>query len=511
MTRQERMALALAYQQANELQDPDAPSDVDKAAQRVFGLDPKAKRSMLLPHYDKQTGFTAPEMVYQAAKAFVAPGVAMQGGNVGAEDAMNVASNVMGGGLASSAMSPVTGAVAGMGADGGAFKNAMRSTIKGAQRKAFPGIYKDPRTAVQEAEMMVAPESPNLSRLFGVTREDLAKAAETPGTAAGVIPGATAKPRGAASVEPIMQKANTKRLVDILQATQEYAPKLATGMKGWYMMDPAYNRLVDLVGEQEAGRMYSRLNALTSMASPSSDVVTELRRGTAANKLAQEGRFNEFFDLGGLDLEARQGMNLPQDLLDFPSHAYHSTAQAPAMQQYLETGQSQMKSPKVPLYMQASQASALGRQSNIPVGDAHFSRGVGLADTRDMLTIKGQEKIPAASVSKSELQTLTPWWREQVAKQAGLEAVPGQATLWGALAPQTGVDTVIGAPKLEILSDLIAKTSKRLNIPMEQARDMVLTGKAQAGKVDPNLLGVLAAGAGGAAAVDAYRRKKEEK
>lgn len=508
MTPQERLALALEYQRKQRLSDINEPSDVEKAAQDVFGLDPRAKRSTLLPYYDKKAGWIAPDLMYQAAKAFVAPGVAWKGGHVGSEDAANVAANVMGGGLASSAMRPVEGVVAGM-ADGGGIGRGIRSTIKGAQRKAFPGIYKDPAVAAREAEAMVAPESPNLSRLFGVTRADLARAAEVPGTAPGMIPGAAAKPKGASSVEPVMQNANTRRLINVLQATQEYAPNLAQGMKGWYMMDPAYNRLVNLVGEDDAKRLYSRFNALTSMASPSSDVVTELRRGSAANKLAEEGRFGDFMKYGGMPLEQREAMGLPQDLLDFPSHAYHKTAQAPAMGAFLETGQPQLKSPKVPLYLQASQASDIGRQSNIPVGDAHFSRGIGLADTRDMLTVKGQPKIPGASVSTSELQALTPWWREKVAKQAGLEAVPAQATLWGALAPQTGVETAIGAPKLEILSDLIAKTSQRLGIPMEQARDMVLMGKAQAGRADPLMLGATAAG--GAAAAELYRRNKEQK
>lgn len=514
MNNRQRVAAALAYQQERQLRELsdfspgyNSSSDVESEVQRAFGMDPKAKRGTLLPSYDKKTGWTAPDIVYQAAKALVAPGVAAQGGRVSPEDAMNVASNVMGGGLASSAIRPVEGAVAGM-ADGSGFGRGLRSTIRGAQRKAFPGIYKDPAVAAREAEAMVAPESPNLGRLFGVNRADLAKAAEAPGTAPGVIPGAAAKPKGAASVDPIMQPANTRRLINMLQATQEQAPNLATGMKGWYMMDPAYNRLVDLVGDQEAQRLYSRFNALTSMASPSSDVVTELRRGTAANKLAEEGRFNDFLKYGGIELEQRQNMGLPQDLLDFPSHAYHGTAQAPAMEKYLNTGMPQLQSPKVPMYLQASQASKIGRQSDIPVGDAHFSRGVGLADTRNMRTVKGKPKIPGASVSTSELQALTPWWRE-ISEQAGLEAVPGQATLWGAYAPQTGVETAIGAPKLEILSDLIAKTSQRLNIPMEKARDMVLLGQAQAGRADPYMLGGLAAG--GAAGAELYRRNKEDK
>jgi hypothetical protein len=385
---------------------------------------------------------------------------------------------------------------------------AGRSTIKGALRKAFPGIYDDPRVVAQRAEAMVLPESSNLGKLFGVSREDLAKAARSPGTAPGVIPKAPKKPRGSEKTEKIMSPANTRRLVEGLLATEEYAPKLRQGMTGWYMMDPAYQRLVELVGADEAAKRYARFNALTAMSSPSSDVITELMRGTAANKLAQEGRFEEFMKYGGLPIEKRMSLGLPEDLLDFPSHAYHKTAQAPAMKGYLSKGVPTLKSPKVPLYLQASQASALGRQSDIPVGDAHWSRGVGLADVRPMRMVKGEPKIPGQSVSTGELAVLAPWWRENVAKEAGLEAVPAQATAWGLYSPSTGVDTPIGQPKLEILSDLIERTSKRLNVPIEQARDMVLLGEAQAGRIDPSMLAALGVGSAAAAGYMAYQEQQ---
>ncbi len=358
---------------------------------------------------------------------------------------------------------------------------AGRSTIRGAQRKAFPGIYDDPKVIAQRAEQQVAPESPALEQLFGVTRRDLAEMSKAPGTAQAQVPGYAANPKGSAAADPIMQPANTRRLVNTLDAVREHAPKLHEGMSGWYMMDPAYDRMVDLVGKKEAGRLYDQMNNLTGMASPSSNVVTELKRGTAANMFAEQGRFDEWQEFGGMPMWRREAKELPQEFLDFPSHAYHSTAHAPAMRKYLETGQSQLKSPKVPMYIQASNASALGRQSDTLVGDAHWSRGVGLADTRNMRTIKGEPAIPGASVSTPELQQLAPWWEADVAGQAGLQAVPGQAVAWGAFAPNTGVTTRIGAGKLEILSDEIMSTAKRLGISPEEARDMVLTGKAQAG------------------------------
>ena len=73
---------------------------------------------------------------------------------------------------------------------------------------------------------------------------------------------------------------------------------------------------------------------------------------------------------------------IPESMANVKSHAYHRTAQSPAMQQYLDTGEVQLKSPKVPMYIQASSVPEVGFQTRIPVGDAHFSRAVGLADTR---------------------------------------------------------------------------------------------------------------------------------
>lgn len=78
------------------------------------------------------------------------------------------------------------------------------------------------------------------------------------------------------------------------------------------------------------------------------------------------------------------------------------------------------------------------------------------------------------------MQTLHPWWRDRVAAQAGLESVPAQALTWGAYSPYTGVESAIGAPKLEILSTQIGKVAQRLGVSPETARDMVITGKAGA-------------------------------
>jgi hypothetical protein len=82
------------------------------------------------------------------------------------------------------------------------------------------------------------------------------------------------------------------------------------------------------------------------------------------------------------------------------------------------------------------------------------------------------------------MSQLGPWWQNKIASQVGLESVPAQARAWGAFSPQTGVESPIGAPKLELLSMKIMEAANRLGITPEQARDMILTGKAYAGKAE---------------------------
>ena len=139
-----------------------------------------------------------------------------------------------------------------------------------------------------------------------------------------------------------------------------------------------------------------------------------------------------------------------------------------------------MKSPKVPLYIQSAGVPETGFQTAWPVGDAHWSRGVGLADVRT-------NKNPGASVSMPELQSLGPWWDQRVAGALGLNSVDAQARAWGTFAPATGVDTPVGAPKLELIAQKIMDAAKAYNISPEQARDLLLQGKIYAPNL--NLLG----------------------
>lgn len=354
-----------------------------------------------------------------------------------------------------------------------------KQTVANPKRNAFPGIYGDPRQVISDATSKVGPEDPLLQQLFGVSRSDLSDLAlSRQGNELGSLPGAKQNPTGAAAAHDVMTPKNAQRLTDVLGEARN-SPELYKGMTGWYAMDPLYSRFQQMYGDEEAPARFNHFITLMGMASPGSDVGTEIARGTSAHWLNNEGRFQDFLKYAG-GVDSGSTLSAPEDMAGIPGHPYHRTAQGIPMQQYLTTGSVQMKSPKVPPYIRASGVPETGFQTDLPVGDAHFARGIGLADTRGATTSRGEPTVPASSVTTPEMQTLAPWWKERVAAQAGLESVPAQALAWGAFSPYTGVKSAIGAPKLEILSSQIGKLAQRLGISPETARDMVISGKAGA-------------------------------
>jgi hypothetical protein len=84
--------------------DDEVPTSVNQAVQSQFGMNPDAERLTLLPRYDKEQGWVAPEMLFDAARGIVAPGVAGRGGEVSAEEALNLALNVAGTGFGASGL-----------------------------------------------------------------------------------------------------------------------------------------------------------------------------------------------------------------------------------------------------------------------------------------------------------------------------------------------------------------------------------------------------------------------
>ena len=359
-----------------------------------------------------------------------------------------------------------------------------QATVVNPERIAYPGIYSNPRELVQEAANRVAAESPLLKQLFGVTREDLFDISQQ-GTRAGNITDVpfktAANPKGAAHASQVMNPRNVQRLQDIV-AEAKQQPELYKGMASWYTMDPLYKRFVDIYGPDRAIGEYNKFNTLTGMSSPGSEVLTELNRGTAANMMDTAGRFAEFRKYGGLP-EGKRKSDFPPELAGVTGHPYHKTAQSGPMEKYLETGLLNMGSAKVPSYIHASGVPETGFQTQWPVGDAHWSRLVGLPDVRGATTKKGKESVPNASASVPEMVSLGPWFNQRIAQPMGMEAVPAQAVIWGAGSGATGVTSPIGAPKLELLAQQIGETARRLNITPEAARDLIIRGQAYAGGI----------------------------
>jgi hypothetical protein len=121
----------------------------------------------------------------------------------------------------------------------------------------------------------------------------------------------------------------------------------------------------------------------------------------------------------------------------------------------------------------------------LPIPDVHFTGGLGMFDVRG-------DKRFRRSMQMAEFQGAGPWFAQNVAKPVGLEPVSAQALQWGVFAPQTGVETLIGAPKLELLAKNVWERAMRLGVDPQRLLDLVLQRQAYAG--------LPIAGAAGAAA-----------
>jgi hypothetical protein len=339
-------------------------------------------------------------------------------------------------------------------------------------RVANPGIYKRPDVIASEAAANVAPEHPALKELFGVTRDDLYGISQQ-GTRQGNVEPSIWMPsrpgKGSYAADAIMNPANAQRMVDTLSEAQKY-PELIKGMDPWYVMDPLYQRMVELVGPEQAKIDYMRFNATVSPFSAGSNVPTEINRGTAANMMVTRGEYPKFMENAGIAAKNR-GPDFPSELADVKGHAYHAVQSDPVAR-WLETGEHgySKDTVKIPLYMQASGVPQTGFQTRLPVPDAHYTRATGMPDVR-------RSKDFNDYMGGSEYRPVGPWFRENVAKPLGIEAVPAQARMWGTYAPQTGVDTKIGAGKLELLSQNIWERARKLGIDPKVLRDEVLRGQ----------------------------------
>jgi hypothetical protein len=347
------------------------------------------------------------------------------------------------------------------------------ATVRNAKRSAYPGIYDDPMDVVTRAETV--PESPHLKEIFGTTRKEMHDAVIKQGDVAPKtpMPGMAEKGKGSAHAQQVTTPENAKRLRDTISALKEAAPDAYHGMVSWYHMDPMFKSIKKILGgdADRAGDVFHKLNTYTALASPMSSVNPEIVRGTAAATAAAEGKFDQFKKYGGLPAEKvpKSATALKDQEMGFEGHAFHGTAHAPAMSRFNETGQ-EANAPKTGAYRRASDApSRPGSeyQNTVLVGDSHFSRGAGLADVRGAKAYDG-------SIDGTELKTIHPWYHENVAKPLGIPATSAQAAQWAALSHETGVNSPIGSPKLEIWADQIASAAKRAGVEPKEMWERIV-------------------------------------
>jgi hypothetical protein len=362
----------------------------------------------------------------------------------------------------------------------------VKPTVLDPRRVFSPGVYENPRVVAEKAAENVAAEHPALKELFGVTRADLYDISQQGRRKGNMEPEihAPKKPGESYVAEGLATPQNEQRILDTLGEGLKHRG-LREGMVPWYVMDPMFQHMVKLVGKEQAIKDYQRFNATTAPFSASSDVMTELNRGTAANMYAKRGDYDTFHRFAGADRQ-NPPPGFPDDMSAVGGHAYHAIQSDPVVR-WLQTGKHGYGKEvvKIPTYHAASGVPETGFQTRWPVPDAHFARGVGAADVRD--TAK-----PGVAMKGAEYRSMAPWYREKIAEPIGIEAVPAQALQWGTMSRATGVDTPIGAGKLELLSQRIWERAKELGIDPKVLRDQVLRG-------DQHAVGLLTAGAAGAA------------
>ena len=337
-----------------------------------------------------------------------------------------------------------------------------RTTVIRPKGKAYPQIYDDPRLIADRAAAQVAPESPMLKQLFGVDRHDL-DAMQLLEDNTQTIPKIYQPTRPPAHVAQVTTPGNAGRLQDILSYGLE-RPELA-GSYGWYQANPLAKTFVEILGPEEGMRRYLRFRQMGSGLSPMSDVSSEIGRSSLAYTM----------DMNPGGLERFIGTeNIPAGL----GHIAHNSAHASAIQRLIDTGD--FASPNLSQQVKTRNyfLSNTGQQSHYPTGDAHFVRGVGLADVRPYKTIEGGVLVPdPSSIGATEFAPVGDWFSKKVAAPLGIAGSPAQAAMWNILGPATGVETGLSKPFLELFGDRVKRAADRLNISPEQAMHDWITGK----------------------------------
>jgi hypothetical protein len=351
-------------------------------------------------------------------------------------------------------------------------------TVDDVRRLAAPGVYQNPRAIVEQAKAQLGAEDPLLQRLWGVSRQDLYDIAKSrTGTMRPEdIPGMTLRERVTPeAVQAVMNPRNEQRILDTMELAQKVPGLRQT--QGWYVMDPAYQRLAELIGPEEAVKQYNRLNITHGVFSAASAVPTELMRGSTAAMLAERGEFPAFMKYGGTPRTSGMPLEeisagVPEWMRYIPGHMAHSTAHTQALKKYLDTGELSFTTGKVPPYIAQSGVPQTGFSTGYPVIDTHMGKQFGYMDTRT---------APSGSMALRETDPLARWYSEKIAGPLGIEPGYAQPMGWTVYGPQTGVMSELGAPKLEIVSNLIGKRAAREGVSPEAVRDAWLLSKGAIG------------------------------
>src|SRR5215510_9857293 len=360
-----------------------------------------------------------------------------------------------------------------------------RDFLTGARKDEdiFPGVWKTPQQLAEDVRPLISKEDPALSRLFGGTsREELADIAgkETGDIAAKSFLAMAKNPRGSETARGVMTPANAERMQEALEYVRRNMPDLWRGMAGWYVSRPLLSKMIEESGPASAMPLFRRWNFATSPMSAGNPVPEELARGGLLNYLmAKHGpeRGAEIFKrFGG---SGEEMTNIPgENVTGIPGHSYHGAQVSPVFKWLGDPYGHLSDNPKVASYIRAfgvPRVPGLGMFDEFNVFDSHKARQLGLHMTRGGLP---ESKGRKADASMAEVQDLGPWLRENVYGPQGLTPRMGQPIEWAMYGPQTGVDTPLGAPKLELLAKhIVENVAPRWGISPERALALFMKGK----------------------------------
>jgi hypothetical protein len=335
-----------------------------------------------------------------------------------------------------------------------------------------PELYGNPKEIIKLVK--TAPENVWLKKLFGVTRQDLYEISQG-GTRKGNMSPVLEFPKKGAgkNATNMMTDANAQRMIDTL-AEAGKRPELYKGMDAWYVQDPLFWKFTEEFGLERGIKEFKEYNMFTASHSPGTPVDKEITRGTLARMLYKQGRGEEWIDYGN---EPRAPHStIRKDVGDVDAgHMYHRTlaGNTSMVGNLIRTGEMvpSAEAMKVNVYDQALGVPETGFQTSVAVPDSHFSRGAGRADVMPGL------KTRAANMKTNEGAPFTKWFREKVAEPLGIESVPAQGRMWGALSNITGVKTAVGKTKLELLVDNILRRSKETGKSPEEVLRGVIRGE----------------------------------